>query len=78
MKYIAGLQNSEKTEFHRIIEAFRERIYSIRAFQQEREKKEAKRGFKPNLDEIRLNQDIRDDIKQCEHMLEEAVKRIKI
>jgi len=34
VKYIPGLQNTEKTEFNRIIEAFRERIYNVKALQQ--------------------------------------------
>lgn len=78
VKYIPGLQDNEKNEFNRIIEAFRERIYNVRALQQERDKKEAKKGYKPNLEEVRLNQDIRDDIKHCENILQEAIKRIKV
>ena len=34
VKYIPGLQNNEKTEFNRIVEAFRERIYNVKALQQ--------------------------------------------
>jgi hypothetical protein len=34
VKYIPGLQNAEKTEFNRIIQAFRERIYNLKALQQ--------------------------------------------
>ncbi len=64
-KYVPGLQEMDKSEFNSIIESFRERMFTIRELQQQREKKEAKKGFKRSAVEIRVNQDIRDDIKRC-------------
>jgi hypothetical protein len=55
-KYVPGLQSTEASEFNSIIEAFRERIFYIRQTQEEREKKEKKRGFKQSSEQIRLNQ----------------------
>jgi hypothetical protein len=76
-KYVPGLQETDQGEFNTIIETFRERVFSIRQLQQIREKKEAKKGYKQTVDDIRINQEIRDDIKRCENILKEAVKRKK-
>ena len=38
-KYVPGLQEQDKSEFDSIIGAFRERIYSIREAQKDREKR---------------------------------------
>lgn len=64
-QYVPGLQEIDKSEFNSIIETFRERLFTIRELQQQREKKEAKKEYKRSVLEIKINQDIRDDIKRC-------------
>ena len=65
-KYVPGLQEQDKSEFNSIIEAFRERIYTIRDAQKDREKREGKKGYKQTPQELVMNQKIRQDIGQCE------------
>ncbi len=42
-QYVPGLQEIDKSEFNSIIETFRERLFTIRELQQQREKKETKK-----------------------------------
>lgn len=60
-----GLQDIDKSEFNSIIETFRERLFTIRELQAQRAKKEAQKEYKRSVQEIKVNQDIRDDIKKC-------------
>lgn len=68
-KYSIGLTLDEKSEYNRIIQEFRELVFTIRSTQEERERKENGKNYKNTAERVKINSEIRQDIERAQGIL---------
>lgn len=76
-KYTIGLAIDASSEFNRIIDEFRELVFTIKASQEERDMHENKKSFANTPDRVKINHEIREDISRADGILREAAKRLQ-